>query len=91
MDTVGGRSNKRSKERGGKKSSASQSREASKAGVIDEMIQHFEKSFDTGTVKMSFTDYLKLVQFREELRKEEPKEIKVTWVEPTEKESTTGT
>ena len=58
---------------------------------IDRLIQKFEDSLETDGVKPSVGEYIRLKQLRKELDVEEPKEIKVTWVEPTEKEPVTKT
>jgi hypothetical protein len=60
-------------------------------GGIDRLIQKFEDSLETDGVKPSVSEYIRLKQLRKELDVEEPKEIKVTWVEPTEKEPVTKT
>ncbi len=81
MRTVRTSSDKKPKKEATKKSKASK---PSRATTIDTMIQQFEKKIQSEEVKMSLADYLKLVQLREELKEEEPREIRVTWVEPTE-------
>jgi hypothetical protein len=58
----------------------------SKAEVVDQMISDFRKKVDKGEVKVSVGDFIRLVQLRGDLDVEEPKEIRVTWVEPTETE-----
>ena len=60
-------------------------------GGIERLIQKFEDSLETDGVKPSVSEYIRLKQLRKELDVEEPKEIKVTWVEPTEKEPVTKT
>ena len=37
-----------------------------------------------GDVKASLGDYIRLVQLQKGLEEEEPKEIRVTWIEPEE-------
>ena len=41
-------------------------------------------------VKATLGDYIRLVQLQKELEEEEPKEIKVTWVDAEAKESDSG-
>jgi hypothetical protein len=61
------------------------------ADVVEEMINRFKRELKGDKVKMTVGDFIRLVQLREELEAEEPKEIRVTWVEPTEKESANET
>jgi hypothetical protein len=72
---------------GGKDSS----HQPAKPGAIQKLIQRFEKALDKEKVKLTVSEYIRLLQLRKELSVEEPKEIKVTWVEPIEKESVTKT
>jgi hypothetical protein len=62
-----------------------------KEGGIETLIKKFEDSLGTDGVKPTVSEYIRLKQLRKELDAEEPKEIKVTWVEPNEKESVTET
>ena len=38
-------------------------------------------------VKATFGDFIRLLQLQKELQVDEPREIKVTWIEPSETES----
>ena len=60
-------------------------------GGIGKLIKKFEESLENDGVKPTVGEYIRLKQLRKELDVEEPKEIKVTWVEPTEKEPATET
>jgi hypothetical protein len=60
-----------------------------KEGAIETLIKKFEKSLEKEEVKPTVSEYIRLKQLRKELEPEKVKEIKVTWVEPTEKESAT--
>jgi hypothetical protein len=80
-----GKSNKPAEETPGK-GERGESKDGSKTELVDEMIGRFKKELDANKVKMTVGDYIRLVQLRNELVEEEPKEIRVTWVEPTEKE-----
>jgi hypothetical protein len=66
-------------------------RQPTTEGGIERLIQKFEDSLETDGVKPSVSEYIRLKQLRKELDVEELKEIKVTWVEPTEKEPVTKT
>jgi hypothetical protein len=54
------------------------------SGVLAKMITNMEGKISKEEFKPSLADYLKLVQLEKELGDEDPKEIQVTWVEPTE-------
>jgi hypothetical protein len=60
-------------------------------GAIETLIKQFEDKLRKESVNLSVGEYIRLKQLRKELDVEEPKEIRVTWVEPTEKESVTKT
>ena len=51
-------------------------------GVLEKVIATMETKLTKDEFKPSLADYLKLVQMEKEIGDEEPKEIKVTWVEP---------
>jgi hypothetical protein len=58
--------------------------------VIEELLQKIEEKLKDGHGKATLADYLKLVQLRQELEDAEPREIRVTWVEPERKDSDSG-
>ena len=51
-------------------------------GVLDKIIEKMSTKLAADEFKPSLADFLKLVQLEKEAGEEEPKEIKVTWVEP---------
>ena len=53
-------------------------------GVVKELLKKVEAKLTKEVAKASLGDYIRLRQLQRELEEEEPKEIKVTWVE-TEK------
>jgi hypothetical protein len=59
-------------------------RAAKKAELVDKAIQIFEKKLKDGEVKVTAGEYLRLLELQKE---DEPREVKVTWVEPSETES----
>ena len=61
-------------------------KQQSQAEVVDKMIHRFGEKLDADKVNVTVGDFIRLVQFRKELDEEDPKEIRVTWVDPTEKE-----
>jgi hypothetical protein len=67
------------------------SRGSTKTDLVDRMIEDFEKRLDKGEVKLTVGDFVRLIQLRQDIHEEEPKEIRVTWVEPPEKESVNET
>jgi hypothetical protein len=52
-------------------------------GVLGTIIEQMEGKLKEPEFKPTLADFLKLVQMEKELEEEAPKEIKVTWVEPT--------
>jgi hypothetical protein len=67
------------------------SRKRAQAAALDKMIRGFEVKAEKVDVKLTVAEYIRMVQLREEMQAEEPKEIRITWVEPTEKEPATET
>ena len=51
---------------------------------LDTAITEIETKLRKKELKPSMGDYLKLLQMEQEIEQGVPKEIKVTWVEPTE-------
>jgi hypothetical protein len=66
-------------------------RQPAKRGAIETLIQQFEEKLGNKSVNLTVGEYIRLKQLRKELDTNEPKEIRVTWVEPNEKESVTET
>jgi hypothetical protein len=61
------------------------------AELVDKVIQKYTEKIDNDKVTLSVGDLIRLMQYRKELETEDAKEIKATWVEPTEKEPATET
>ena len=57
--------------------------------VLATVIKKMEANLKATDFKASLADYLKLVQIEKEVGDDEPKEIKVTWVQPEEPKSGT--
>jgi hypothetical protein len=68
------------KERGKKKKASE---------FVEKVLEKMEAKLGEDQIKPSVGDYLRLLQYREEMEADEPKEIKVTWVEPAAEESGT--
>ena len=50
--------------------------------VLTAVVKKMEGKITADEFKPSLADFLRLVQLEKEIGEEEPKEIKVTWVEP---------
>ncbi|MEO8100799.1 MAG: hypothetical protein ABI811_24090 [Acidobacteriota bacterium] len=55
--------------------------------VVKGLLEIVEKGLEKAGVKATFTDYIRLVQLRKELEEDEPRDIRVTWVEPPEEKT----
>jgi hypothetical protein len=55
-----------------------------RAEAVDRMIQDLERKFWEKDFRASVGDYIRLIQIRKELDEERPKEIIITWVDPSE-------
>ena len=60
------------------------------ARVVKNLLKKMEDKLSEDEVKATLGDYIRLVQLQKDLEEEQPKEIKVTWVEPTGTESDSG-
>lgn len=74
-----------------KQNSATKQRDAKKAALVKKAIQAFENKLKASEVKATVGDFVRLLQLQDEIEGEEPREIKVTWVEPGETESSSET
>ena len=54
------------------------------AKVVKALLEQVEQKLTKEGIKASLGDYIRLVQLQKEMEEEQPKEIKVTWVEPEE-------
>jgi hypothetical protein len=50
--------------------------------AIQTALDEFEQKMTNKQVSISMAEYLKLLQLSQELADDEPKEIKVEWIEP---------
>lgn len=57
-------------------------RRKDKAALVEKVIENLEKRLENDELKATVSDLIRLVQLEKELNEEQPKEIKVTWVEP---------
>ena len=56
--------------------------EASRAQTVKHLLAKVEQKITEEPIKATLAEYIRLVQLHQELDEEEPKEIRVTWVEP---------
>lgn len=54
---------------------------------MQKILERVEDKLKHDDVKATLGDYIRLVQLEKELEDEEPREIKVTWIEPAKTES----
>jgi len=66
---------------------ASDRRSANRAELLDKAIQRIEEKLGSADVKATFGDLIKLLQLQKEMQVEQPREITVTWIDPSETES----
>jgi hypothetical protein len=52
-----------------------------RAQMVERILKKLETAFTNDGVKATLGDYIRLVQLRKELEDDEPREIRVTWVE----------
>jgi hypothetical protein len=52
------------------------------AHLISKAREGFEQRLNGNDIKLTLADYLKIVQLEKEIDDGEPREIKVTWVDP---------
>ena len=69
------------KKRPGRPRSTPETRKRARARVVTKLLKNVEEKLGGGTVKATFGDYIRLVELQKELEVDEPREIKVTWVE----------
>ena len=62
-------------------------RSATRAELLDKAIRSIEEKLGSSDVKATFADFIRLLQLQKELQTEQPREIKVTWIDPSDKES----
>jgi len=72
--------------------SPARGRAGDKAALVSKVIHNIEEKLEKDQLKATLGDFIRLVQLEKELEEEEqPREIKVTWIEPSEKENASET
>ena len=56
--------------------------EKGRAEAVRKMLLKLEKKVESGELKGTLGDYIRLIQLQKEMTPETPSEIRVTWVEP---------
>ncbi|MEX2263571.1 MAG: hypothetical protein WD696_16560 [Bryobacteraceae bacterium] len=62
----------------------------SKAELIEQAILRIEEKLASDEMKASIGDFIRLLQVQKELEADQPREIKITWVDPVDKKSSSG-
>lgn len=65
----------------------SRRRGSKRAALVERAIESIEQKLGSSDVKATFADFIRLLQLQKELQGDEPREIKVTWINPNEQES----
>ncbi len=55
-----------------------------KADVIRKAIEIFEKKFDAANIKITASEYIRLLELQQQLNEVKPREIRIRWVQPSE-------
>ena len=58
--------------------------------MVTRIRKRMEAKLSKSDAKVTLGDYIRLVQLEKTLEEDEPREIKVTWVNPEEKNSDSG-
>jgi hypothetical protein len=62
-------------------------RGTNRAELLEKAIQSIEEKLGSTDVKATFSDFIRLLQLQKEMQIDQPREIKVTWIDPSETES----
>ncbi len=62
-----------------------------KKALVDKVIHSIEERLNKNELKATLGDFIRLVQLEKELEEEQPREIKVTWIEPAPEENASET
>jgi hypothetical protein len=56
-----------------------------RAKLVAKAIESMEHKLAASDVKATFGDFIRLLQLQKELQIDPPREIKITWIDPSEK------
>jgi len=62
-------------------------RGSKRADLVERAIESIEQKLGSSDVKATFADFIRLLQLQKELQTDEPREIKVTWIDPNKPQS----
>lgn len=65
-------------------------RGSKRADLVERAIESIEQKLGSSDVKATFADFIRLLQLQKELQTDEPREIKVTWIDPNDQEPASG-
>jgi vacuolar-type H+-ATPase subunit E/Vma4 len=65
-------------------------RRKKKAQLVSKVIERIEEKLESGEMKPTVGDFIRLLQLEKELAEEQPREIKVSWIEPVERDEDKG-
>ncbi len=66
---------------------AKKGRGTNRAELLEKAIHSIEAKLGSSDVKATFSDFIRLLQLQKEMQIDQPREIKVTWIDPSETES----
>jgi hypothetical protein len=75
---------KKTPDSGTQKRPAKKQQSKNKAELISRVLENIENKLTSQELKPSVGDFIRLLQLEKELEEEQPKEIKVSWVEAEE-------
>jgi len=55
-----------------------------KADVIREAIKIFEEKFKSANIKITASEYIRLLELQQQMNEVKPREIRIRWVQPSE-------
>jgi hypothetical protein len=70
----------------GREQTERKQKKKTQAAVVKKLLKNVEKKLGGEDVKATLGDYIRLVQLQQDLEEEEPKDVKVTWVDPKPEE-----
>ncbi len=85
MAETKGRKAKTADKRTAKSPGVEEGERISKAELVSRVLEKMEQTMVAEGVKPTVGDFIRLVQLEKELAEEQPKEIRVSWVEPEKK------
>lgn len=69
---------------------AARGRRNAQARLVNKLLTSFEERLARNELKATLGDFIRLLQLQKELQEEQPREVKVQWVEPSKEELVTN-